>query len=34
MEDNNFLYKLCALIVANSYYFCNIQESIKLTNLL
>lgn len=33
MEDNN-LYKLYDLIVANSNYFCNIQKSIKLINLL
>ena len=34
MEDNNFIYKLYGLIVANSNYFFKIQKSIKLTNLL
>ena len=34
MEDNNFIYKLYGLIVANSNYFCNMQKSIKLINLL
>lgn len=34
MEDNNFIYKLYGLIVANSNYFCNMQNSIKLINLL
>ena len=34
MEDNNFIYKLYGLIVANSNYFCNIQKSIKLIKLL
>ncbi len=34
MEDNNLIYKLYGLIVANSNYFCNIYEPIKLTNFL
>ena len=34
MEDNSFIYKLCVLIVANSNYFCNMQKSIKLINLV
>ena len=34
MEDNNFIHKLYGLIVANSNYFCNMQKSIKLTNLV
>lgn len=34
MEDNNFIYTLYGLIVANSNYFCNIQKPIKLVNLL
>ena len=34
MEDNNLLYKLYGLIVANCNYFCNMQKSIKLINLV